>query len=196
MKHATFLPLPTLQGPTLTLRPLHPDDFEALYQSAADPLVWEQHPSRLRYQRPVFEAYFAGAIASGSALAVIDHQTGQLVGCSRYYDWNEAGREIAIGYTFLARSHWGGTANAELKKLMLDYAFQWVDTVWFHIGPENWRSRRAVEKIGGQYSHQGLHVMPNRTEEVVFYTIRSSRYLEEQKTRSFDSSILINQPKS
>lgn len=168
---SSFLPLPTLQGPTLTLRPLQPDDFEALYQAAADPLVWEQHPSPLRYQRPVFEKYFAGALDSGTALVVMDRQTGLKVGCSRYYDWNEASREIAIGYTFLARSHWGGAANAELKKLMLDYAFQWADTVWFHVGSENRRSRRALEKIGGRYSHQGLHVMPDRTEEFVFYKI-------------------------
>ncbi len=173
MSTPSFFLQPTLQGPTLDLRPLQAADFEALYQAAADPLVWEQHPNPLRYQRPVFEAFFEGALASQSALAVLDRQTGQCIGTSRYYDWQEASREIAIGFTFLARSHWGGSTNAELKKLMLDHAFQRATTVWFHIGPENWRSRKAVEKIGGRYSHQGLHVMPDRTEEFVFYKINA-----------------------
>lgn len=162
---------PTLRGPTLELRPLRPDDFEELYHAAADPLVWAQHPNPLRHQRPVFEGYFRGAIDSGSALAVIDRQTGSLIGSSRYYDYDEAAREIAIGYTFLARSHWGGATNAELKRLMLDHAFQRVATVWFHVGPENWRSRRAMEKIGARYSHQGIKQMPDRTEAFVFYRI-------------------------
>ncbi len=162
---------PTLHGPTLTLRPLQPDDFEELYQAASDPLVWAQHPQPLRYQRPVFEAYFNDALASRSALAVVDRQTGAVIGNSRYYDYNEAERELAIGFTFLARSHWGGATNAELKQLMLDYAFQWATTVWFHVGPENTRSRKALEKIGARYSHLGTKTLPDRTEEVAFYRI-------------------------
>jgi RimJ/RimL family protein N-acetyltransferase len=168
---SNLLPLLTLNGPTLRLRPLQPSDFEAIYQAASDPLIWAQHPNPLRYQRPVFEQYFAGALASGSALAVVERATGRLIGCSRYYDFDPAAREVAIGYTFLARSHWGGGTNGELKKLMLDHAFGYVDTVWFHVGPENWRSRKALEKIGAQYSHQGEHSLPDRTEAFVFYNM-------------------------
>lgn len=162
---------PTLHGPTLLLRPLQPADFEELYQAASDPLVWAQHPNPRRHQRPVFEQYFAGALASGGALAVVERASGRLIGCSRYYD--PAAREVAIGYTFLARSHWGGGTNGELKRLMLDHAFRYVDTVWFHVGPQNWRSRKALEKIGAEFSHQSEHVMPDRTEEFVFYKITS-----------------------
>jgi len=36
-----------------------------------------------------------------------------------------------------------------MKRLMLDHAFQFVDRVLFLVGPQNLRSRRAVEKIGG-----------------------------------------------
>ena len=31
---------------------------------------------------------------------------------------------------------------------MLDYAFQYVDKVYFHIGAQNIRSQKAIEKIG------------------------------------------------
>jgi hypothetical protein len=33
---------------------------------------------------------------------------------------------------------------------MLEHAFRFVDSVRFEIGPQNWRSRRAIEKIGGR----------------------------------------------
>lgn len=67
---------------------------------------------------------------------------------SRYHGFNADAREIEIGWTFLARSHWGGRYNGELKQLMLEHAFQFVDRVIFVIGAENTRSRLAVERIG------------------------------------------------
>lgn len=144
---------PRLEGPTLLLRPLGEGDFEALYAVAADPLLWEQHPEPLRYRRDVFEGFFAAALTSGGALLVTDKQTAKVIGTSRYYDLDAARAEVAIGYTFLARSHWGGASNREMKALMLDHAFSRVRTVWFHVGPANFRSRRALEKIGARLSH-------------------------------------------
>ena len=52
-------------------------------------------------------------------------------------------REIEIGWTFLARSHWGGTYNGEMKQLMLRHAFKFVNSVIFLVGPQNLRSQRA-----------------------------------------------------
>ncbi len=146
---------PILVGETVSLRPLRADDFEPLYAAASDPLIWAVHPEPLRYQRAVFErGYFASALASGGALIVTDQASGKIIGCSRYYEWSPAEKAVAIGYTFLARSHWGGRTNREMKQLMLDHAFRWTRTVWFHVGSNNWRSRKAMEKIGGRLSHE------------------------------------------
>jgi RimJ/RimL family protein N-acetyltransferase len=49
----------------------------------------------------------------------------------------------------LARSHWGGVFNREMKHLMLRHAFRFVKSVVFLVGPQNLRSQRAMEKIGG-----------------------------------------------
>ena len=124
------------------LRPLQTDDFEALYQAASDPLIWAGHPSSQRYQRPVFEQWFEDASQSQGALVIIERESGYIIGTSRYYEYDEHQREVAIGFTFLIRAHWGGVTNAELKKLMLDHAFQWVDRVWFHVSPANIRSQK------------------------------------------------------
>src|SRR5258708_11824348 len=140
---------PHLVGDLLELRPLRPADWESLFGLASDPLIWEQHPASDRYQEEVFREFFREALESGGALIVIDRQTQETIGSSRYFGFEPGKSEIEIGWTFLARSHWGGKYNGELKRLMLDHAFRFVESVIFKIGPANLRSRRAVEKIGG-----------------------------------------------
>ena len=139
---------PTLRGSLVGLVPLRPEHFDALYEIASDPLIWEQHPIRDRYKIEVFRHYFQTGLDSGGAFLVLD-ATGAMIGCTRYHGYNEESSEIEIGWTFLARTHWGGLCNGEMKRLMLDHAFRFVKNVIFHVGPENWRSRIAVEKLGG-----------------------------------------------
>ncbi|MCB2067232.1 MAG: GNAT family N-acetyltransferase [Erythrobacter sp.] len=142
---------PTLTGDLLVLRPLRTDDWDALYGVASDPLIWEVHPANDRWQEPVFRQFFADALDKGGALAVIDKASGEIVGSSRFQGLEEAGGgSVEIGWTFLARSHWGGRYNPELKRLMLAHALRFVARVRFQVGAENWRSRRAMEKIGGR----------------------------------------------
>lgn len=140
---------PRVQNKLIRLEPMEADDFDALYAVASDPLIWEQHPSKNRYQRQIFEAFFKDALESGGALCVIDNTTGELIGSSRYYDLDESRRMVSVGYTFIARSTWGRQYNRALKALMLDHAFRFVDRVVFEVGAGNIRSRKALEKLGG-----------------------------------------------
>ena len=140
---------PTLKGELLELRPLTAEDFRELYAVASDPLIWEQHPASDRYKEEVFREFFQGALESGGAFLVVDSATGRAIGSTRFHSYDEEESEIEIGWTFLARSHWGGRFNGEMKRLMLDHAFRFVESVVFLVGPENFRSQRAVEKIGG-----------------------------------------------
>ncbi|MFO1255658.1 MAG: GNAT family N-acetyltransferase [Sphingomonadaceae bacterium] len=144
---------PTLEGPTLLLRPLREDDWQALYGVASDPRMWELHPASDRWQEPVFRAYFADALAQGGALAVIDRTSGRIIGSSRMQAYDPAdGGSVEIGWTFLGRDHWGGATNRELKRLMLEHCLKAVERVDFRVGENNLRSRRAMEKIGGRLS--------------------------------------------
>ena len=146
---------PTLEGVLLLLRPLRADDWDALFGVASDRLIWEVHPAHDRWQEPVFRAYFADALAQGGALVVIDRASGALIGSSRMQGYDPADRgSVEIGWTFLARSHWGGATNRELKRLMLAHALRFVGRVKFRVGEDNWRSRRAMEKIGGRLTDE------------------------------------------
>ena len=140
---------PTLIGTLVALRPLQPSDYDALSAVARDPLIWEQHPESTRYQPHVFRAFFDEAIASGGALLATDARTGEVIGSSRFHGYDEARSEVEIGWTVLARTHWGGRYNGEMKRLMLDHAFRYVRRVTFLVGIDNVRSQRAVERIGG-----------------------------------------------
>ncbi len=141
---------PTLAGARLLLRPLAERDYDALLAAASDPLVWEQHPDRSRCTPEGFKPYFQSGLASKGALAVIDRNTEKIVGCSRFTAHDAKAASIEVGYTFLVRRLWGTGANAELKRLMLDHAFRFVEVVLFKVGPDNRRSRKALAKLGAQ----------------------------------------------
>ena len=152
--YSGFVPFelqPVLTGDLIELRPLREDDFPTLYAVASDPLIWEQHPESDRYTEPVFRRFFQGGMESGGAFLVHDRKDGRVIGSSRYAGYDEASSEIEIGWTFLARSHWGGSYNREMKHLMLAHAFRFVRRVVFRVGPNNRRSQRALEKIGASY---------------------------------------------
>jgi RimJ/RimL family protein N-acetyltransferase len=137
-----------LHNELVTIHPLVPEDFERLYKVASDPLIWEQHPNKNRYRKEDFTTYFTGAIASKGAFIVCDAKTGAVIGSSRLCEHNKEDKSIDIGYTFLARSHWGGPYNKALKTLMLNHAFTFVNTVIFHIGANNIRSQKSIVRFG------------------------------------------------
>lgn len=157
---------PVLRGDLLSLRPLREGDYDALYAVARDPLIWEQHPAHDRYQPEVFREFFRDAMASGGALIATDAATGRVIGSSRFHAYDAARRDVEIGWSFLARSYWGGRYNGEMKRLMLTHAFGAVDTVFFLVGPSNIRSQRAVERLGGVRA--GMRTDPHGRESLVY----------------------------
>ena len=138
---------PILENEKVILSPLKEEDFEALYATASDPKIWEQHPNKERWKRDVFKNFFEGAIKSKGAFKILEKSTGEIIGSTRFYDFNEQEKSILIGYTFYATPYWGKGFNQAVKTMMLDYIFQFVDTVYFHVGADNTRSKKAMNKL-------------------------------------------------
>jgi RimJ/RimL family protein N-acetyltransferase len=161
---------PVLTGDLVELRPLRDEHFPVLFAVASDPMIWEQHPEPDRCTEPVFRRFFRGGMESGGAFVVFDRSDGRAIGSSRFAEYDEANSEIEIGWTFLARSHWGGAYNGDMKRLMLAHAFRFVRRVVFRVGPDNRRSQRALEKIGASYV--GLESDPRRGESALFEITR------------------------
>ena len=167
---------PNLKGKLIELRPLVPEDWDELFAVASDPLIWEQHPESDRYTEDVFRTYFRGALESGGAFAILDKNTGEIIGSTRFFGYEPYKSEIEIGWTFLARKYWGEIYNWELKQLMLDHAFKFVENVMFLVGEDNVRSQRATEKIGairdGMVEKIDRHGRPRRS---VRYVIKRKK---------------------
>lgn len=165
---------PTLEGKLIRLRPLTLDDYDAVYAAASDPLIWEQHPESNRWERPVFQRYFDGAIESKGAFAVIDRATEKIIGSTRYCNLKPEENEVEIGWTFLTRDHWGGNYNGEMKSLMIAHAFRFVKRIVFVVGETNMRSQSAVQRIGGRFLRRTEAVLPDGTvrHNVVFAITR------------------------
>jgi N-acetyltransferase len=169
---------PRLVGDLVELRPLRETDFSALYAVAGDRLIWEQHPSPDRYEAEVFRSFFFDQLQSGGALVVVDRSTNTVIGMSRFHGFDHVRREVEIGWTFLARSHWGGEYNREIKSLMLGYAFRFVDSVVFLVHPGNVRSQRAVEKLGALRAEE----LPDVSGSLSFAYVLSREQWETQNS--------------
>lgn len=139
-----------LENDIVLLLPLQETDFDVLYATASDPKIWEQHPNKDRWKKEVFRVFFDGAVQSGGAFKVVDKTTSQVIGSTRFYDYNKQENTIFIGYTFYATSCWGTGINRSVKTMMLDYIFQFVEMVHFHIGSENKRSQIAITRLGAE----------------------------------------------
>ena len=158
---------PDLRDDVLSLRALTSQDHDALYAAASDPDIWAVHPSQDRWKPEVFRPYFDFLRKEGGTLVARQISDERVIGCSRFYESDDAPGDICIGYTFLVRDHWGGAMNRRMKSLMLSHAFASFKAVWFHIGADNLRSQKATLKLGADYIREtggagGAAVAPHK----------------------------------
>jgi len=162
--------LPELEGRHVRLEPLQPGHAAGLAAaSAEDPSLYGLSPVPQGEEAAL--EYIAAAAAlrdAGTAVpfAVRRLADGAVIGSTRFWDlvrwpWppghprygTNAPDICEIGYTWLARSAIRTGANTEMKRLMLEHAFEaWqVESVCLHTDARNERSRRAMERIGAQF---------------------------------------------
>ena len=138
-----------LSNENIKLIPLQESDFQRLFAVASDPKIWEQHPNPNRYQKKDFTIFFKGAMESKGAFIILDSKTDEVIGSSRFYEYDEQKSIVLIGYTFIGTKFWGKKVNNHLKSLMMNHAFQFVNKIHFHVGGNNKRSQIAMERLGG-----------------------------------------------
>ncbi len=168
---------PVLANENVLLSPLQESDFDALFKVASDPKIWKQHPNKDRWKKEVFKTFFDGAMQSKGAFKIVEKITGNVIGSTRIYDYNEQENRIFIGYTFYATSYWGKGINAAVKAMMLDYLFQFVSKVHFHIGANNIRSQIAIRRIGAaKIAEQEVTYFGETTQLNFVYEIKKEKW--------------------
>ena len=131
------------------IKKLKISDFNLLYDVGKNPSIWEQHPENDRWKLEKFKNYFNNGIQNEFGIyGIFDKKENRLIGSSRYYDYNKKKLAIKVGFTFLIPEYWGTSANYQIKVLMLTEAFKNLKKVYFDIGFNNLRSRKAIEKLG------------------------------------------------
>lgn len=159
---------PILENQRFALIPLQESDFDALYAVASDPQVWEQHPNHDRWKEEVFRVFFNGAMESNGAFKIVDKDSNEVIGGTRFYDYDQETDSIFVGYTFYATKCWGKGINRSIKELMFDYAFRFITTIRLHVGMNNIRSQIAVTRLGADKTGEHNMAAPGETPRINF----------------------------
>jgi RimJ/RimL family protein N-acetyltransferase len=171
-----------LENDKIALFPLLEKDFEDLYEIGSDPKIWEQHPNKDRWKKEVFKTFFEGAIKSGGAFKIIDKRNGKVIGSTRFYDYNKQENSILIGYTFYSIQSWGKGINNSVKTIMLNYAFQFVSRVYFHVGEDNIRSQIAISRLKARkIGEQEVTYFGEQPKQNYVYELNKNEWFSNEK---------------
>jgi RimJ/RimL family protein N-acetyltransferase len=111
----------------------------------------------------------------------VHKRTNQIIGTTRLLEIVPNDKKVEIGVTWIAKEFWGSSINLECKLLLLTYCFETlnINRVQFRTKDTNLRSRKAIEKIGGQL--EGIlrndKIEPNGIpRNTAFYSILNSEW--------------------
>ncbi len=171
---------PSLTGPRIVLRPLAATDAGALVAAAADGELWSL-PFTVVPSAATVDAYIGAALdghAAGSVMpfVIVLRETGQVIGCTRFWKIDRINRKLEIGHTWLAASWQKTFVNTEAKFLLLRQAFDEMGCVrvQFTTDETNVASRAAILRLGAKEEGVIRHerIMPDgRKRNSVRYSI-------------------------
>ena len=154
----------------LIIKQLKQEEFNDLYNIAKDPNIWKQHPENDRWKKEKFAIFFKNGIDNEFGIyKIINKSNKEIIGSSRFYKLDPKDKAIRIGFTFITTKYWGTTTNFKIKKLMIDYALKFLDKIYFDIGENNIRSRKAMEKLGATFfSHDNKGMVVYKLNKIDF----------------------------
>ena len=151
-----FIEPVTLKGEHATLEPLVAGHEAGLARAAADGELWRLWYTTVSPPDKMGD-YIARALDMRERLgampfAVRQNATGDIVGCTRYFNVDAANRRLEIGHTWYAKRAQRTAINTECKLLLLTHAFDTLRCIavefrthWF-----NQASRAAIARLGAK----------------------------------------------
>ncbi|SFR82126.1 GNAT family N-acetyltransferase [Maribacter stanieri] len=144
----------TLENERVQLSPLTLDNFEHLIPIASQKKLVQFSPSDIETPSSL-KSYVDTAmqqLEAGTSIPflVYDKLYEKYAGCTRYMNINHKNKVLHIGSTWIGKEFQSTGLNSQMKKLMLDFAFNNLnfEKVEFRIDERNIASRKAVEKLG------------------------------------------------
>ncbi|WP_091426769.1 GNAT family N-acetyltransferase [Formosa sp. Hel1_31_208] len=144
----------TLENERVKLSLLDLSNYKELISIAQEEKLIKYSPSKIdteadlrAYVQLALDGYYHKAIIP---YIVYDKTYASYAGSTRYglINWNH--KTLHIGWTWIGHRFQGIGLNAQIKFLMLQYAFETLhfEKVEFRIDVRNIKSRKAIEKIG------------------------------------------------
>jgi len=170
----------TLEGRWVRLEPLAQHHAAGLAEVARDEEIWRYMPAKLttieQIKHWITETLALQATGAVLPFAIVERAEGRAIGSTRYLNIMPRDRGLEIGWTWLGRAAWRTAVNTECKYLLLRHAFETLDCirVQFKTDQRNERSRRAIERIGGQFEgilRQHMVLPDGSYRDSAFYSI-------------------------
>lgn len=150
----------TLQGNTIYLRALEPEDLEFIYAIENDENIWEVSNTQTPYSKFLIRQYLENAHqdiheAKQLRLAICKKETAEAIGLIDLFDFDPKNQRAGIGIIIQNETDRSSGFGKEALGLVVDYAFQQLQLhqLFANIGTENTPSLAlfttfGFEKIG------------------------------------------------
>lgn len=144
----------TLENEVVKLKPLELSDIQGILEAGSYPEIWSHMPTTIEKREDV-NNFVENALLTRSGktefpFVIVDKQSGNIIGSTRYMDIDVKHQRLEIGYTWLTPAYWRTAINTHCKYLLLLYCFEYLhlQRVQIKTDHENIRSQRAIERIG------------------------------------------------
>ncbi|MDQ8739098.1 GNAT family protein [Paenibacillus sp. LHD-38] len=144
----------SILGRYIKLLPLELEHTQELHNAGNFPEIWTYVARRAdtleNTEKLIKDALTARDRGTEFPLVIIDQNTDQIVGSTRFLNISLQNRSLQIGSTWLSPHVWRTHVNTECKYLLLRYCFETLGTVRveFMTDSRNDRSQKAIERIG------------------------------------------------
>ncbi|MGD1843017.1 MAG: GNAT family N-acetyltransferase [Thermonemataceae bacterium] len=180
-----------LENDFVRLIPFESERNKELKEIAFDNTIWTYMGMYIKDQKHL-DQYIKDTVAQkqqGSCypFLIIDKQSNQVAGSTRYGYLNIASQKCEIGWTWLGKRFQGTGLNKACKFELLNFGFESVAfrRIQFSADKENLRSQKAIAKLGatkeGCFRNNYIDVAGNSRNDVYFSIIKEEWPLIRQQ---------------
>jgi RimJ/RimL family protein N-acetyltransferase len=187
-----------LRRSPVRLVPLGLEHEAGLAAAAADGELWNLRvtsvPAPGETRRYIEQALAMREAGHRLAFAVLDADSGEVIGSSSYHDIVPAVERLEIGYTWYRASRQRSAVNTTAKWLLMQHAFETLGAkvVGWRTDNFNFASQAAIERLGAKKDGTIRHHAPRRdgtVRDTVMYSLLAGEWpdvkahLEHQLSR-------------
>ena len=171
----------------IELVPLSLDHEPGLHAAAADGELWNIRvtsvPEPENTRKYIEDALAMREAGNRFAFAVLDANSGKVLGTSSYHDILPAVKRVEIGYTWYGKSSQRTHVNTTCKLMLLTHAFETLGchVVGWRTDNFNFASQAAIERLGARKDGviRGHALRRDGTiRDTVMYSLRSGEWPE------------------